>query len=81
MCYHVSYLSKCFQIANCDYSIIPRMLSSTIHSLEQLKTNDGDNLTSLRTFLDQLQHAGIEAKKQHHLAVLKGPLCLDTWYR
>ena len=44
------------------------MLSSTIRSLEQLKTSDGVNLKSLRTFLDQLQHAGIEIKKPSHLA-------------
>ena len=44
---HISYLSKCFQYSNCDYSIIPRMLSSTLTSLTQLKTSDGLNLASL----------------------------------
>ena len=34
---HVTHLSKCFQISDCDYSIIP---ASTITSLEQLKTVD-----------------------------------------
>ena len=48
---HVSHLlSKCFQITDCDYSIIPRMLSSTITSLKQLKTSNGVNLSNLQEF-------------------------------
>ena len=31
---HVTHLSKCFQITECDYSIIPRMVASTISSLK-----------------------------------------------
>lgn len=65
---HVSRLSKCFQITDCDYSIIPRMQSCTIKSLEQLKTTDGVNLDKLQEFLDNLQQAGIEIKKPAHLA-------------
>ena len=60
---HVSHLSRCFQIADCDYSIIPRMLSSTILSLEQLKTSDGVNLTGLKSFLDQLQQASSSSRR------------------
>ena len=35
---HVTHLSKCFQNANCDYSILPRMVKSTVHAIKQLKT-------------------------------------------
>ena len=64
---HVSHLSKCFQISDCDYSIIPRMLTSTIHSLEQLQTVDGFNLKGLDSYLAEIANAGIELKKQHNL--------------
>ena len=60
---HVSHLSKCFQISDCDYSIIPRMLSSTIISLKQLKTSNGMNLSSLNDYMDVLAEANIEIKK------------------
>ncbi len=65
---HVSRLSKCFQITDCDYSIIPRMVTCTIKSLELLKTKDGINLGELHEFLDSLQQADIEIKKPAHLA-------------
>lgn len=64
---HVSHLSKCFQISDCDYSIIPRMLTSTIHSLEQLQTVDGFNLKGLGAYLTEIADAGIELKKKHNL--------------
>ena len=60
---HVSHLSKYFQISDCDYSIIPRMLSSTITSLKQLKTSNGMNLSSLNDYMDVLAEANIEIKK------------------
>lgn len=42
---HVSHLSRCFQTELCDYSIITRMVTSTISSLKQLITVDGTNLS------------------------------------
>ena len=65
---HVSHLSKCFQIQDCDYSIIPKMLSSTIACLEGLKTADGTNLTGIQSFLQQLQEADINISKPSNLA-------------
>ena len=64
---HVTHLSKCFQISDCDYSIIPRMLASTITSLEQLKTVDGINLERLEEFLEQLASAGVQISKHSNL--------------
>ena len=57
---HVTHLSKCFQITECDYSIIPRMVASTISSLEQLKIVGGINLSGLEQFLEQLVSASAE---------------------
>ena len=34
---HITFLSKVFQSAECDYSVISHMVSSTLQSLEQLK--------------------------------------------
>jgi hypothetical protein len=61
---HVSYLSKCFQITECDYSIIPRTVASTISCLEQLKIVGGINLSGLEQFLEQLPSAGIDVTYQ-----------------
>ena len=55
------------QISDCDYSSIPRMLTSTIHSLEQLQTVDGFNLKGLGGNLTEIADAGIELKKKHDL--------------
>ena len=63
----VSYLSKCFPSSGCDYSIIPRMLSSIVHAIEQLKTTDGINLKGIQSFLEQIENSGIEIKKPTHL--------------
>ena len=43
------------------------MLTSTIHSLEQLQTVDGFNLKGLDSYLAEIVNAGIELKKQHNL--------------
>ena len=56
-----------FKVVGCDYSIIPRMLSSTVHALEQLKTTDGINLKGIQSFLEQIEKSGIENKKPTHL--------------
>ena len=48
---HITFLSKAFQIADSDYSIISRMLSSTPQSLEALKEVDGINLAGLERCL------------------------------
>ena len=67
----VSRLSKCFQIQDCGYSIIPKMLSSTIACLklpERLKTADGTNLTGIQSFLQELQEADINISKPSNLA-------------
>lgn len=56
----VSRLSKCFQLTDCDYSIIPRMVTVTLQTLRQLMAADGVNLGGLQRFLDQLDNAGIE---------------------
>ena len=42
---HVTRMSKCFQLANCDYSIIPSILTTSL-ALEQLNTHDGINWMS-----------------------------------
>ena len=64
---HVTHLSKCFQIQNIDYSIIPQMVTSTITSLEQLKVVNGTNLDELEQFLHKLSSAGIDITKQGNL--------------
>ena len=64
---HVSHLSKCFQIQDCDYSIIPKMLSSTIACLEQLKSSDGTNLAALESFLAKLSEPGINISNLSNL--------------
>lgn len=64
---HVSHLSKCFQIQDCDYSIIPRMLSSTISCLEQLKSANGTNLAALQPFLHEVSEADINISKKSNL--------------
>eukprot|EP00118_Oscarella_pearsei_P000684 m.5555 g.5555 ORF g.5555 m.5555 type:complete len:283 (+) comp13492_c0_seq1:3-851(+) len=51
---HVLHFSKCFQFKQCDYGVIPRMLSSTVASLEQLIAVDGVNLKALPAFLEQV---------------------------
>jgi hypothetical protein len=43
------------------------MLTSTIHSLEQLQTVDGFNLKGLGGNLTEIADAGIELKKKHDL--------------
>ncbi len=50
-----------------SYSIIPRMLGSTISSLQQLKSFDGIHLTKLPAFLDELSSAGIDISKKPSL--------------
>ena len=64
---HVTHLSKCFQGADCDYSIIPRMVSSTVHGIELLKTVDGVNMQGLEAFLEQIRNSGIDLSKPSHL--------------
>ncbi len=64
---HVSHLSKCFQFPDCDYSTIPRMLSSTLTSLEQLQTEDGFNLKELDSYITEIAAAGIELRKKHNM--------------
>ena len=65
---HVSHLSKCFQITDCDYSIIPRMLSSTITSLKQLKHFfNGINLCNIQEFLDTVTKTDIDIRKLANL--------------
>ena len=63
----ISHLSRCFQYDQCDYSIIPSMLSSTLTSLEQLTVSGGFNLQNLPAFLEQLETSGIEVKKVANL--------------
>ncbi len=66
---HVVHLSKCVQTADCDYSIIPRMVSSTVHALKQLKTVDSVNNIMMRldTFFEEIANAGIETRKRYNL--------------
>lgn len=64
---HITHLSKCFQSADCDYSIIPRMVTSTVHAIKQLKIVDGVNMKGLQAFLEQIANAGIDIKKPSHL--------------
>ena len=65
---HLSRMSKCFQMTECDYSIIPKILASTIFSIEQLKTSNGTNLSGLQQYLDNLLKNKIAIKKPLHLA-------------
>ena len=64
---HVTHLSKCFQGADCDYSIIPRMVSSTVHGIKLLKTVDGVNMQGLEAVLEQIRNLGIDLSKPSHL--------------
>ena len=64
---HVTHLSKCFQLTDCDYSIIPRMTASTVSSLEQLKVVGGVNLNGLQQFIEKLSSAGINLTKHGNL--------------
>ena len=59
---HVSYLSKCFQFSDCDYSAIPLMLGSCLNSLKQLISTDGNSLSELPLFLQRAKDAGIDMK-------------------
>ena len=59
---HITHLSKCFQSADCDYSLIPIMVTSTVHAIKQLKTVDGVNMKGLQAFLEQIANAGIDIK-------------------
>ena len=67
LCDALPHVSKCFQISDVDYSIIPRMVSTALHSIKQLKTVDGVNLRGLPTFLEQLTNAGVDIKKPANL--------------
>ena len=64
---HVSHLSKCFQIADCDYSIIPRMVTSTVQAIQQLKRIDGVNMKGLKAYLEQIENAGIDITTHSNL--------------
>ena len=64
---HVSHLSKCFQIADCDYSIIPRMVTSTVQAIQQLKRIDGVNMKGLKAYLEQIENAGIDITTRSNL--------------
>lgn len=55
-------------LTECDYSIIPKILASTIFSIQQLKTCNGINLRGLQQYLDDLQEKNISIKKPSHLA-------------
>ena len=59
---HITFLSKAFQSADCDYSIIPKMLSITLQSLEALQLTDGANLLCLETYLEEITGASIQLK-------------------
>ena len=65
---HLARMAKYFQIAECDYSEIPKILASTVTSMEQLKTCIGMNLSSLQKYLDGIQEKSIEIKKPANLA-------------
>ena len=60
---HVSHLSKCFQISDRDYSIIPRILLSAVSAIKQLKSIDGVNMKALPTFLQEIESSGIALSK------------------
>ena len=60
---HVSHLSRCFQIKDCDYSLVPRVLASTVCVLKTLETKPGPNLSQLETFLARVQAKKINIKK------------------
>ena len=64
---HITFLSKAFQSADCDYSIIPKMLSTTLQSLEALQLTDGANLLCLETYLEEIIGAGIQLKMPPNL--------------
>ena len=57
---HVSHLSKCFQSADCDYNISPRMVANTAHAAEQLKEVVGVNMKGLQALLEQTANSEIE---------------------
>ena len=65
---HVTRMSKCFQLTDCDYSLIPSILATTLASLEQLKTHDGLNLSKFNAFLTSLEESGIEIKKPANMS-------------
>ena len=83
---HVSHLSKCFQITDCDYSIIPRMVTSTVHAIKQLKTVDGVNMKGLQELIPwaDFKFRYISKSKSQHIKVmstskylLKIPIWID----
>ena len=61
-------MSKCFQLTDCDYSIIPSIFETTLVSLEQLKTHDGLNLSKCESFLADLEKDSIEIKKPANMS-------------
>ena len=68
MCPHVTRMSKCFQLTDCDCRIIPSILATTLASLEQLKTHNGLNLSKLDAFLADLEEGSIEIKKPANMS-------------
>ena len=59
---HVARMSKCFQLTDGDYSIIPSILETTLVSLEQLKTHDGLNLSKCESFLADLKRIALKLR-------------------
>ena len=65
---HVTHMSKCFQTTDCDFSIIPAILETTLTSLHLLKTRGGVNLRQLDSFLRELEQAEVIIKKPANMA-------------
>lgn len=55
MCDVLPHISHLFQSSDCNYSIIPKMLSSTFSAIKQLKTVDGINMKALPKFVEEIE--------------------------
>lgn len=65
---HVTQMSKYFKPADCDYSIIPSLLGTTVTSLEQLMAHNGLNIAQFNAFLKDLDEGSIKIKKPANMS-------------
>ncbi|XP_070537590.1 uncharacterized protein C17orf113-like [Ptychodera flava] len=61
---HVSNLSKALQASDFEHSLVKPLVSSTVSTLRQLKTVDGENLRSLPDLLDTLEKSDVTVKQR-----------------
>ena len=77
MPYPMSLISPNAFSADCDYSIIPRMVSSTVHAIKQLKTVDSVYIKGLLAFVTvygKTRHIGFIVKIEFDVSLISSTL-------